>query len=347
MNGNEPKNFIEINGNKYDAITGRLIEPANTAGAEKPASKPGVIDGFVRRPGAIYKPTIIEKSAKSSANTPKSQRKTTNISRNPQKATTLMRPTVKKPKHSAPERSAKNTKAPKVNPNVPHARLKRAEQIKKSDRIVRFKPVHSKSTIVKKMLPLPVASRAHREPAPKEDLSAQLERAVENATSHLEEFVANSKGANSKKRFALATITLSVLFASGVLLYQAVPMAKVKVAGTKAGFSASLPSYSPAGFGLDGSVKASSGEVNLNYKSRTDNKGYRITQSPSGWNSQSLVTNFLTPAGKTFQTYENNGTTIYVYDGSNATWVDGGIWYVLEGDANLTSDQLIRIANGL
>lgn len=348
MNGNEPKNFIEINGNKYDAVTGRLIKEVDpSASVEKTSKSPGNIDGFVRRPGVIYKPTIIEKS-ESSEKINKSHQKAADVSRKPQRSTTLMRPSVKKPK-SNPEtiKSEKHTETPTVNPHVPHARLRRAGEVKKSDKIVRFKPVKSSSTIVKKTAILPVAQKPSNISKPLDNLASQLERAVDNATSHLEEFVDSGKRPKTRKKFALVSVSLSFFLVSAVVLYQAVPMAKVKVAGTKAGFSASLPSYSPAGFGLDGTVKATSGEVKLDYKSRTDNKGYKITQSPSGWNSESLVNNFLVPSDKTFQTFESNGTTIYVYDGSNATWVNGGIWYVLEGDASLTSDQLLRIANGL
>lgn len=346
MSGNEPKNFIEINGNKYDADTGRLIEQVPAVSAEK-TPKPGSIDGFVRRPGAIYKPTIIEKSEAKTSKPAKSHRPASSMDRKPQRSTTLMRPAVKKPSHKPATTLKKHIEAPKVQPGVPHGRLKRAGEVQKSHKISRFRPMHSRSTVIKKSAPLAVAEKAHHKTESREDLSTQLERAVENATSHLEHFVEDTKNSRKSRRFALVSISLSLVLVSGVLIYQAVPLAKVKVAGTKAGFSASLPSYSPAGFGMDGSVKATSGEVNLNYKSRTDDKGYHITQSPSDWNSQSLVNNFLLPSGKTFETYESNGTTIYVYDGSNATWVDGGIWYVLEGNASLTSDQLLRIANGV
>lgn len=341
MNGNEPKNFIEINGNKYDADTGRLLEAAVEKSFVKPVSARSV-DGFVKvKVSQPAEATVPSKAAREHA------KPSNHVDRKPQKSATLMRPAVKKPDHKV-DNHDKKVVAPKVTPGVPHSRIKRAEQTKLSDKITRFKPNQISSTIEKRVAPLKVVKmhQAHPQAKSKEDFVTHFEKAIEDATSHLEEFV-GPKNKKKRNKLAIVTISLAVLLAGGVVLYQAVPATKVRVAGTKAGFSASLPSYSPAGFGLDGSVKATSGEVSLSYKSRTDDKNYNIKQTPSDWNSDSLVNNFLLPANKEFQTFDSNGTTIYVYDGSNATWVSGGIWYVLEGNANLTSDQLLRIASGL
>jgi hypothetical protein len=48
-----------------------------------------------------------------------------------------------------------------------------------------------------------------------------------------------------------------------------------------------------------------------------------------------------------YQPFEANGRTIYIYDGNKATWVDGGVWFNIDGKANLNSDQLLKIADSL
>jgi hypothetical protein len=72
-----------------------------------------------------------------------------------------------------------------------------------------------------------------------------------------------------------------------------------------------------------------------------------LSQRSSEWNSDALVQNFVATSRRAYQSYQDNGKTIYIYEGNNATWVDGGVWYQIEGNASLNSDQLLRIAKSL
>jgi hypothetical protein len=45
--------------------------------------------------------------------------------------------------------------------------------------------------------------------------------------------------------------------------------------------------------------------------------------------------------------FQQKGLTIYMYDGSHATWVNQGVWYTIEGDSLLDTEQLLRIATSL
>ena len=56
-----------------------------------------------------------------------------------------------------------------------------------------------------------------------------------------------------------------------------------------------------------------------------------------------LLDNYVSVSNRDYQTKEEKGRTVYIYDDSNATWVDGGIWYQIEGDSSLSSDQLLNI----
>jgi hypothetical protein len=44
----------------------------------------------------------------------------------------------------------------------------------------------------------------------------------------------------------------------------------------------------------------------------------------------------------------DKGKTIYLYNnGANAAWVNGGVLYQITGNANLSSDQIVSIADSL
>lgn len=331
----DAKQIIDINGKRYDAQTGKLLggvnghsnHPANP----KPQQQNGAaIDGFVRRQG-------IPRSNPQPAS---------KQSRPVQKSQTLMRPGVEKPKPEAPKPKESQQPRPQLA-KASHHRINRAKTVQKSAHVSKFGHGHLvPNKVIKKSANLDVASPKHQGKLAK--TTEQFEQAMHSATSHLEDFVPDSKSSRSK-RFVFGSLAAVSVMVLGFLAWQMVPSIKVKYAGTRAGFSANLPDYNPAGFGLSGNVESASGEVGLTYNSHTDDKSYKIKQTPSNWTSQSLLTNYVIPTygANNYQVYESQGKTIYIKDNSNASWVDGGIWYQLEGNATLTSDQLQRIVNSL
>ena len=121
----------------------------------------------------------------------------------------------------------------------------------------------------------------------------------------------------------------------------------MRVASTRAGLDANLPAYQPAGFKISGPIKYQPGAVTVTYKSNTDERNFNVTQKNSSWNSETLLGSFVSPTKEPYQTFQAKGRTIYMYSGDKATWVDGGIWYTVDGKANLNSDQLLKIAESL
>lgn len=121
----------------------------------------------------------------------------------------------------------------------------------------------------------------------------------------------------------------------------------LRIASSRAGFQASLPGYSPSGFRFAGPVAYSDGVIELEYASNSDDRAYSLTQKESAWDSQSLLDNYVENRTDDYLTFQERGLTVYVYDGSQATWVDRGIWYTIEGDSNLTTEQLLKIASSL
>lgn len=119
----------------------------------------------------------------------------------------------------------------------------------------------------------------------------------------------------------------------------------MRVAAARSGVSAQLPGYHPAGFSAANGIKSEPGKVTVAFKSNTNDKQFSVTQQASNWSSDSLLSNHVLASKQPFQTYQDAGITVYISNNSSATWVNGGIWYRIDGDATLTSDQLLRIAN--
>jgi len=343
------KNFIEINGKRYDAITGAMIKGTSTS-----PPKP-VMDGFLRPPkhhvavpvargGSIHKSTT-------------------------QHSKTLMRSAVKKPAHSLKPDSVAaakpNTKVatpktsitPRTAATSPY-REKHAMSIHKSEMVHKFGEPQMPAKVTVK--PMEVRSSPPLTPAvgltQKQKTANLLDRALEAAQSHNEPFhdtkkrlhkrVAKKIGLSSKG-MAITTTVLAGLMLGGFYAYQNVPNLAMRVAATRAGFSASMPSYAPSGFSFKGPVQYSANQVVVSFKTNTDERAYKLTQQTSSWSSDSLLNNYVAVGSKDYQTYQDRGRTIYIYDGSSATWVNGGVWYQIQGDSDLTSDQLVRIAASL
>lgn len=263
-------------------------------------------------------------------------------------------------------------------------RLARAAKVSKSSMISKFgAPVAS---VAKRSEPLPVkptpsspppAAKTTRKPAPSiainelpvyplpkapakksEDHIDRIQKALENAASKpvkpTKAKKTRGKRLNLLRKLGFANRTVSIgamavtlLLIGAYIAYMNVPNFAMRVAAARAGINASMPDYNPAGFTMSGPIAYEPGKIILSFNSATDNRSFTITQQESKWNSETLRASYVTTLDKPYQTYQEKGKTIYIYDNSNATWVDRGIWYQVEGNADLTSDQLLRIAGSL
>lgn len=379
------KTTIELNGKLYDARTGKIIsdtvpsasvaaqntsaQPLTTAVTSTPpiVAKPKkttgmVVDGFVR--GARHHSTARTQ--------PKHQKATL------QKSQTLMRPAVKKPQAASKVAAQSPIPAKKLQFKKKDAgREARAATIPKSSAIRRFKAPTQPATLVKKQAVVPVASQAstvkpqrttvaHATPAAqranqlaatteahvKQSVDA-IEASLRNATSHLQHFDESLMKRSFFSRFGffksraanLATLSVAGLLLVGFFAYQNAPNIEMRVAAAQSGVSAQMPGYKPTGFSASRGVKAEPGKVTVAFRSNTNDKEFTVTQQSSNWSSEALLANHVLASKQPYQTYQNEGKTVFIYDNSNATWVNGGIWYQVNGDASLTSDQLLRLAN--
>jgi hypothetical protein len=150
-----------------------------------------------------------------------------------------------------------------------------------------------------------------------------------------------------KPRLAtILTTSLALLVLGGYITYMNLPMISMKVAASRAGVNATMPSYRPDGYGLDGPITYSPGQVNINYRSTTNESGFRLTQTPSNWDSQAVLDNYVTKQTETYLTFQERGIKVYTFN-NKAAWVNGGLFYTVDGTANLSSDQVLRLATSM
>jgi hypothetical protein len=353
------QNSIELNGQVYDVVTGTpLGKKTSPKLPALPVRSPKVIDGFMRRRAS--KPHNSPAAAKPVGRQPKTHTPRTvhhAAHRQTQKAKTLMRSAVKKP---VPAERVSQTSAKIAQPHK--ARLSRAQHIAQSKHIKRFaRPAHYQPVVAAAEQPLsvslPKASSVPSVIAPKASpiLSAKeaaIAKALRSAKTH-ESLKHTDK--SSKRRLArhlgvshkavrLATLAFIVVLLGGFVAYQNIPNLSMRIASTRAGFSAHLPAYKPSGFALSGPIQYGPGSITVTFRSNSDSRNFALQQKVSNWNSQALVDNYMVANNKQYQSYEEKGKTIYVFDSTNATWVSGGVWYKIEGDSSLSTDQLLKIA---
>lgn len=364
------QNIIELNGKKYDVVTGKLLSvPQKSTAAHHAVSKSNtsgtIMDGFVRKP--IPPASPISHSRTQNVGSHALHTKT-------DRSRTLMRKTVPKPQtatQTSPN-SQQNHQLKNKSVVVPHARVLRAKETSRSSLVSRYGLNQSKTSFVKAFIPVKEAPqplpphhagqiqnshKATSAAAParhdhKVSTSSILRNAVENSTSHTEVYKPAKKQIFITKNISVSTRALSAgsLMVAGLVLgafimYQNVPNVRMRIATTRSGVKGNLPTYQPAGFSIGSSFKYDPGRIIIGFNSTSDkNRKFEITQTNSQWNSDSLLENFVATTKKPYQTYQDKGKTIYIYDGTNATWVDGGIWYRVEGNSQMSSNQLINLA---
>lgn len=354
------KNVIEINGRKYDAKTGALLSGV--------VVKPRVgssIDGVVsakRAPEPIKAPiqpvtvkaTVPQKHQPSRAHVHQiTPRKT-------QRSKTLMRRAVAKPKTSPKPAEIHTFKSSTVH----NSRITRAQAVQKNPFIKKFDDSH-RHHMVKKVAPLEVkeAPKAHtvskshapqvaHKPVHHVKHTSQSEKLFSEALDKITVPTHTDKKSkkHAKKLGSRAVKWVSGGFAAllivGFITYMSLPSLSVEFASARAGFNAGLPGYQPSGYKLSGPVAFEPGKITINFQSNTDERSYSVTQEVSQWNSEALQENFFAARNKRFETTQEAGRTIFLYDNGKASWVNGGVWYQIDSNS-LSSEQLVRIASSL
>lgn len=381
----EQKNTISLNGKLYDAKTGRLLGTSSRHDQTASSShthKGTVIDGFVRKHVAAAKPVSGQTQIKKPAAVSHAPARTAHtVHKKIQPAKTLMRSAVKRPdarskhiigsSHIYKGKPLQQTE-PVLQMQMYAQRIERAKAIKKSNLISRFSTESdNRYTVVKKTKPLAVKV-APAETISQYHVSPVIENLAAIATEPIgTDFLANAlqrahsheepapKRAKRRSRIAkrtglgarsvnIAAAMAAIFVLGGFIAYQNAPNISLRMAAQKTGIRAALPGYRPSGFALDRSIRYSPGQVIINFQSNSDKRAFSISQSVSSWNSDTLLDTFVARNDQAYrQVSQASGRTVFLYGDANATWVDGGIWYRIEGDSSLARDQLLKIASSL
>jgi|GEM_PF-1710798 len=125
------------------------------------------------------------------------------------------------------------------------------------------------------------------------------------------------------------------------------PNLALKVASSKAGINASLPGYLPSGWKISGDISASPGNISYQLASQDGSKKVSVSESRTDWDSQALAENYLQSKATNYTALQSQGLTIYMYN-NQASWVNQGSWYRIEGEDNgLSRDQIIKMATSI
>jgi len=352
--GKQPA-IIELNGQKYDAITGNRVTSAPTA-----TSQPRMVD--------VIAPTRSIERHKTPSH---------DVHKKTDHSHTLMRHAVKKPSASSDVVHHEVVHHEKPEPVPIHhshePKHNHSHTVSKSPHISRFGDTKP-SPYVSQMKSLDVSPKQldvvsapkHHEPI--------HHTAVEHKTTSAEELISKSlqsvkvpekhstrtrvklrhraaKRLNvSNKVINFAAGTAAVLLIGGFFAYQNVPNLAVRYAGLKAGVSATLPGYHPTAFTVSNNVKYSPGQVAVQYSSNTDDRSYTVTQKRTDWTNSELESFMKTQSGKAPQSYESGQQTIYIQnegDKITAATVEGGVLKNVAGNASLNTDQVIKIVSSM
>lgn len=383
------RTVIEINGRRYDARTGEILEqkisPKNADDSKvaakqlptKHRSNGQKIDGFSRRkvPSATLSKQSDGITLHGNKKNIDQSLSRTNVSaispiKKPQKSKTLLRSIVRKPSTKAAYiHSISGIKKPSIQTShlrtpIPPSNSRRDPNIvTKSPHISKFatkishpvKPTLSHKLTIKAHPTSTKPVTSHTPPLTKINISSNdkvtkydLNHAISVATSHTQKRQKiNIKPRVNPKFFIISAGILVIAGLAGYFSYNRVPQLSLQVATSKAGFSGHLPNNAPSGFSLKNPIESTKGSITLNYISNSDARKFAISQKPSNWSSESLLSNVFKQSKLNYQTYQDKGLTIYVYEGNNATWVNNGVWYTITGQNALSSQQLLAIAGSM
>ncbi len=363
------KDTITINGRQYDAKTGLPV-------ASKPAPRPAAAAAEPAAQPAKKAPAPIKKTAP--ARTPVTERGTkaaTSVhTSEPKRSQTLRRTAVKKP--IAPT---------KVVTRRPKPAGARHMDIARSTQVARFAP-HPQAVAAKAATPTdaakktvdapakthPVAKRALAKrpvqkmkkaaaakattPTAKQVKEAQIQKALsaspapqtkKQAKSTKKTVKKNTPSTPWKKRTIILTTVAVIALLAVFAATNIFPGLSVQVASIRSGVTASYPKYVPDGYSLSQPIKYSDGRVAITFTSNSNDTKYMLTQSSSSWDSTAVLDNLVKKkADNNYVTTRERGLTIYTYQ-SNAAWVNGGTLFTIEGDAELSGDQIRKIATSL
>lgn len=378
---------IEINGKRYNARTGEIVDSASKI-IPKPIQKPLSV---TNRSQPIKPMPVTNQALRRVSDISRATSATSRPKRAVDKSHTLMRQAVKRPavkptvKSTSMSHSSASPIQPSTKPKIilsteqEQARYSRARATKQNALVSKFgnqatrqapasksaitqkrsanisvKPAPSQKSPAIARSPLSTQKKPLNYPVTKVSKAESIiAKSLKDSPSQAEKLSrSQKKSIKSQRKFGRKLIsygagTLAMFMLASFYLYQNIPSITMRYAKARSGIYASLPSYKPSGFSLSNKIEYNPGQVKLNFASNSDSRNFTITQKESTWDSQSLLSSYISTMTDRYQKFENKGRTIYLYDDGSATWVNGGIWYDISGNSELSPDQLIQIASSM
>ncbi|RKV99349.1 MAG: DUF4367 domain-containing protein [Candidatus Saccharimonas sp.] len=334
------KNYVVINGRAYNTITGMVMNDVDVKKIEIKRDQLGNNRGTaVSRIHAAHiqkSSTLNRRHVKKPQGAPLAARVVKpHVTTQQHVAVKKFAPATPKP---APQQTAINRPA-ETHPIIRRAQqrpLSTNNQLRKDRRPM---PIVKTPAIIPQKIEKPVVKTA------KELKNEAIEKALSNEIASNKKTRRRQKKGGALRLLNTFSVGFAVMLLGGYLTYLSMPNISIKMAAVQSGIDAKYPGYKPDGYALNGPIKFKSGEVTMRYAYADGSSAYTITQQKSNWNS-SAVKEFFSEKHKSPNTTMIDGLTIYS-GGKEAAWVNGGILYQISGDANLSSDQIQKIAASL
>jgi hypothetical protein len=287
----------------------------------------------------------------------------------PQSSKTLMRTAVKRPdpsfykqahtkatlQHAVPSLIVPKQAIGSIDPS----RLVRAQSVKRSSIISRHA---SKSEAIHPLLMPLAVHAAPADPRPQEQVPPTtpspmptnkpadiFEHALANA-NHFVDIQAHKAHYRKKARRHVASMaagTLALLIVATFAFYQNSPGLQFKVAGYHAGIVTHMPNFKAAGFAYEG-VKAGYGKLDIGFSNTSGS--FKLSQQNTNLTSRDVISSLgATDASghPDYTTVQAGNTTVYRFSNTDATWVQNGTWYTVNGTGPLSDTQVKSLVRNI
>ena len=353
------KSVIEINGNTYDASSGRILtsrqatKSMDIVAPQKPSIKTTPLTPLTRPVAAqASHATQIRKLDKSH---------------------TLMRNAVRKPVaithhnpasvlQTQPSRS-QFTQTSNIDND---ARMNRAHRVPMSTRVQKFdiSPAHTTA----RLAPMGVTAAPidHTPHAPKpvihttavaagsENFIREQLSSINSSTEQESPFKKKplhkrtTHVIKSHKFASFSAVLASFILLAGFLSYMNMPTIALAMASKKSGLTIKNLATVPKSYKLDRKIYSAPGQVTMSYKTNTDDRRFSITLLKVDQTSDTFREGVATRTKGQYKIYESGGNTIYIttLGGNQADWMKNGVRYSINGNAAFTTEQIASIASG-
>lgn len=207
-----------------------------------------------------------------------------------------------------------------------------------------------KSTEVEKYRPHPLQERAYRQIQARRvevvlpSMAEIKQNAIASALSQMSREHAKEQKTSQKSRrgWWIFGGSLAILVVAGAGILMNLPKISAEMASARSGFSASIPQYSPEGFKLKDLPYFDGKSIVMRFAD--SDKNYEVKQIESSWDSDALLENYvLTKWGEDYITYREKGLTIFRKDGV-AVWVNAGRMFEISGAEEISAEEIVKIA---